>query len=339
MAAPNDIRVGQASRLRVAGAPRVTLISEVSCPDERAACAVSLRWTIPAADHPRDAVFFLSAGHIRSVTLDGEPFEAAVDHVTTDRPTRADLVLPASEEPLQLEIAAAVRLRHVGPSCGFAMTFDFAGQRHFTQQRAAIDVDIDSEPPIDSYTDRTLQRPDDPPAVEYADPPHVSFSVPRRWRVHRKGWSTRRGRHEQVAIPRNPGQLHLYAETHRVVHGPVVGMGARIQDKDTRPWLRGGWEFSVAPMMLHTLAVESDLRRLTVVPSTEIGSGGWYLLPAVSVGVGMPLRIRPQVRPGARLWGGLNFPLVGVVGGYDVFPAQGHSPLEHVGHVGLQFSL
>lgn len=338
-AAPNDIRVGQASRLRVDGAPRVTLTSEVSCPTDPDACAVSLHWTIPGAEHPRNAVFFLAAGQIQSVIVGGTPAEAAIDHVATSRPTRLDIVLPASAQPLQLEIAATIRFHNVGPSCGFAMTFDFAEQRHFSQPRAAIDVDIDGAPPVDSHVDRTLQRADDPPAVEYSEPPNVSFTVPRSWKISRTTWSSERGAQEQVATPREPGKLRLHAETHRVVHGPVVAVGARIRNKDARPWLRGGWEFSVVPRLLHTLAVESDLRGFTVVPSTEIGTGGWYLLPAVSVGVGVPVRVLPHVRPGARLWGGLNFPFVGVVGGYDVFPAMGRSPLERVGHVGLQFSI
>lgn len=338
-ASATDIRMGRVSRLRVEGGPRVTLTSEVSCPRDPDACEATFHWTIPSADQPRNAVLLLAMGQVRTVELDGRPLEVRINEDGGNQPVRLDLVLPASQEPLELEIAASVGLQYMGPRCGFGISYELAEQRHRLQSRVAFDVDLDAELPVSPYDERNLHRAHDPPVVEYAEPPEVSFSVPRAWKVSRKGWSTRRTGSVQVATPREAGKLFLAAENRRVVHGAVVGIGARLRGKDARPWLRGGWEFSVAPRMLHTLAVESDLRRITVVPSTEIGTGGWFILPALSAGVGVPVRVHPELRPGARVWGGLNYPIVGIVGGYDVFPAVGRAPIEHVGHIGLQFSI
>lgn len=172
-AARNDIRLGRVSRLQVDGAPRVKLASEVSCPDDSGPCMARLHWAIPSADHPRDAVLLLASGQVQSVTLGGAALGHQIDEEGGGRPVRLDFVLPASQEPLELEIAATLQFEHVGPTCGFGMSFDLATQRHWSQHSAAIDIQLDAQAPVDPYVERNLQRADDPPGVEYAEPPEA----------------------------------------------------------------------------------------------------------------------------------------------------------------------
>ncbi|MBL4687384.1 MAG: hypothetical protein JKY37_22500 [Nannocystaceae bacterium] len=207
--------------------------------------------------------------------------------------------------------------------------YPFAEARHPLMQREIFDVQFDAS--IGGVVE-------DPPPVRYERTPTIDVDIPRSWSLRRRTWHLEQARRRTLARARG-GQSYLLATKHRVAHGPVLGAGARFRGREVRPWLRGGWEFSTVQFLVHTVAVESDLRRISIVPSTEIGSRSLLLVPPLSVGVGVPVRLAPHVRPGARVFGGLNSRFVSLVGGYDVLPRMRGRPTEHVGFLGLQASL
>lgn len=331
-AAAGHARFAEVSRLRVEGGPRVDLAADLYCLEHTHRCTAVLRWTITSSDEPRDAVVYLMSGDVESVKIGGEAVEPILRSQVsfTGSATRVSVVLPPGKEPMTLELRATLVTKRAGLLRALGMPVDVSEKRHPTQRRPSVRIDLDG----------AKEQPGDPPAVGFANAPTVSFSPPRS-RGTGRTWSTKAAQRRGTATPQEEDEddLVVRAKSRRVVHGPVVGFGARIRDRTARPWLRGGWEFSAAPRMLHTLALESDLRRMTIVPSTEIGTRGAFFGPSLSLGIGAPIRVAPNVRPGARVMGGVNFWFVGLIGGWDVFPTLGRAPIEHVGHVGLQFSI
>jgi len=301
--------------------------------DDAPQCAVTVRWTLPPSSTERKAQVYLFNAEVEGLAVDGVPLSHVFDDdpeapLTTEGLGRLRMVLPPSAEPLVLELRATLELGYLGPMCMFSMPATPLGeQRHITQKRMWIDLAL-------GIPFRDPER--DPPPVTFEGEVEYSIDTPRTWRI--EDWASERDGPRRVSTARSP-ELHVSGVSRRVVHGPVIGAGLWVRGKDKRPWLRGGWEVASIRFMVHTLSLESDLRRIVVVPTTEVGTGGWFLVPSFSAGLGVPLRISPEVRPGVRVFGGINFPIVSIVGGYDVFPAMRGAAIEHIGHVGLQFSL
>jgi len=329
--AGDDFRKARMSPLRVDGAPTL-LRHEFSAECEGADdmhCAIVVRWTLPPSDAPRRAVVYLLEANEARVTIDGRPVAAMVE--PSDEPSwlgafiRVGVVVPPSQAPVTLGLRSDLRLVPDGPRCAMGMSWPLAEVRHITQIPVSLSIDLGAE----------LGDPDeDPPRATFDGDVEIRIDAPQRWRFS--------------GAPRPVDGRHTWTQTRpwisgtdrAVIHGPVIGAGARFpRRREARPWLRGGWEFSALHFMTHTLAVESDLRNMLVVPSTEIGTGAVIILPSLSVGVGAPLRLAPAFRPGVRVYGGLNFPYVSVIGGYDHFPRYRGGSVERLGFIGLQFSL
>jgi hypothetical protein len=79
--------------------------------------------------------------------------------------------------------------------------------------------------------------------------------------------------------------------------GPFLGLGwGFAPDRGVR--LRVGYEVAAPFWLAHAVAVESDLSRvLTVAPSSEVITNDRLLL---GVGLGLPIRVRPDARIGGR---------------------------------------
>ena len=124
-------------------------------------------------------------------------------------------------------------------------------------------------------------------------------------------------------------------------HGPLVAAGSQFHGRRARPWLRAGYEASWFTTMTHALTAETDLRRWTVVAATEVGTPKLgILIPAASVGVGVPVRVHPDLRPGARVQAGLSWSIVSLVGSFDAFPRMlPRQRTEVVGGIALQLSI
>ncbi len=335
-AGPNE-HVARMSRLLVDGAPTaLDYDAALTCAEEELSCAAEVAWTLPAHAEPRQAVLYLWQGEVQSLTVDGRVTAYTTDDGSDENAwhlgelLRVEFTLPATTEPLQVELETTLVMTHRGPRCGMGMMIPLAEMRHITQSKVDYLVDLDA---MDGWP-----QGDPPPVFIEEENVEITLDVPRQWKLERLDWSFERHGSRRHATSKR-GRLRVGATDRRWAHGPALAVGARMRGRDARPWLRGAWEFSRVPLLVHSAAIESDFRRMVLVPSTEIGTAGWFILPSLSAGLGVPVRVYPEVRPGARAWGGLNFPVVSIVGGYDVFPRMAGHRTEHVGHVGLQFSI
>ena len=332
--ASTDDRLGRMSPLRVDGGPAL-LRHEFSavCGDaDDVRCDIEARWTLPASDASRTAVVYVLEARGTKVTVDGQPvrftIEARGPEWMRNGLSRVRVILPPSDQPQVLGLSTDLGMEYVGPKCGNGITWPLGELRHISQQPTYVRIDLAAE----LGDDQT-----DPPRATFDGEIEFEVRAPRAWNVY-GARGRRSGRGRRWSFSRSSPVL---TGTNRaVVHGPVVGAGARFpKRRDAHLWLRGGWQVASFPSMAHSLAVESDIERVLVVPATEIGTPAMFFLPSLSVGVGAPIRVAPEFRPGVRVTGGVNFPLISVVGGYDHFPRFRGQSVERLGFVGLQFSI
>jgi hypothetical protein len=120
--------------------------------------------------------------------------------------------------------------------------------------------------------------------------------------------------------------------------GPLLGIGASFEPR-ARLLLRAGYELSSSRFTVHGLAMETDIRRVLVVPYTDVGSPNVFLIaPSVALGLGAPLRVWPDFRAGVRLQLTLSWPIVSLVGAFDAFPRMRDEPTVYYGAFLTQFS-
>ena len=111
----------------------------------------------------------------------------------------------------------------------------------------------------------------------------------------------------------NPGGVQLAL-------GSSLGAEARFR-------ARLGYQLGTGPWLLHSLSLETDFRdQLVVTPLIQGASPQLLLIPSAGLGLGVPLRVAPTFRPGARVLVDLHFFLLGVVFTWDYFPAYGKDP-------------
>ncbi len=203
-----------------------------------------------------------------------------------------------------------------------------------------------------------LVSPDDTQAVLSVHPPaggtevqyEIGVEVPTGWILDRRDPPSRsadrsrrsgfgRRRYGQSLRTRDSFDVTIRRAARFVRGGPLVGLGLDLGD-GVRPRLRAGWEVAAPwPFWMHGVAAESDLRSVTLVPSTQVASANtWVVFPSLGVGVGAPVRLWPRPRAGVRALISMHWPLVGVVGMLDVFPVSGGRP-DLRGGVMLQVGL
>ncbi len=311
-----DFRLAGVSALRVDGAPKLLQQeTDIECDAVSERCLLHARWSVPASTSPREAVVYVAANESATVEIDGEVADHHAQYTNGDGQyygaERFSFVVPPTRGPATVVLEVRFDMEDHRTKCAFGMSFGFFEVRHSTQRRTTYLVHLDLTAPDEQ----------DPPATGPPSAPRIRMKAPRGWTLRDRG----------------PSLYH--AEDRRLLHGPIIGAGVRLHAGTKRPWLRGGWEFMSLPFMAHTVAVESDLRRMLVVPTTEIGTPASVFLPSLSLGAGLPVRVFPKARVGVRTVASLNFWLVSITGAYDVFPATGGDALEHVGRVGVQFSI
>lgn len=150
----------------------------------------------------------------------------------------------------------------------------------------------------------------------------VEISAPPRWDIHAGPLESRRPRLRAAHDERPLGGVWLSRETH--IHGPLLGAGVGFGDRGfgVRPQLRAGWELLAKWVRVGgSLAAETDAReQLVLAPLFEGYSPVFGPLPSVGGGLGVPVMILPEVRPGFRVQLTLSWPVVSVVGNFDVYP-------------------
>ncbi|KFE69638.1 hypothetical protein DB31_6613 [Hyalangium minutum] len=181
---------------------------------------------------------------------------------------------------------------------------------------------------------------------------HVTVRIPSAWEVgsspdtsartlpEATGWQVRREGAHAVAERRleaasAPEWLNI-ALTQRkpwwIPGGVQLGVGARLGD-GSRFMARLGYQLAAPESFLHSLSVETDFReQLVLTPLTQYATPQILIIPSLGLGVGVPVQVLPEARPGLRLLVDLHFGPVGAVLSWDHYPRlrEGSDPFSRL---------
>lgn len=187
-----------------------------------------------------------------------------------------------------------------------------------------------------------------------AAPPTYSLvhDIPARWDGDVRygpdhGKDRREGRRRIARVTRARPTDDAYDEGGRITAqrplrfeagGPIVAAGLGWSPEGLRPRLRVGWELAWPKLLMHSLVVETDARRrLTLIPAWELTFPEWHIVfPDLGVGLGVPVQILPDARPGVRVHGRFGFWIFHLIGAWDHYPAVRDLPHENHGTLMLQ---
>ncbi|WP_244219430.1 hypothetical protein [Corallococcus interemptor] len=103
--------------------------------------------------------------------------------------------------------------------------------------------------------------------------------------------------------------------------GVQLGLGARLGD-GSRFMARLGYQLAAPESFLHSVSVETDFReQFVITPLTQYATPQVAIIPSFGLGVGVPVQVLPDVRPGLRLLADLHFGPVGAALSWDHHPA------------------
>ncbi|RKH47067.1 hypothetical protein D7V93_34255 [Corallococcus llansteffanensis] len=103
--------------------------------------------------------------------------------------------------------------------------------------------------------------------------------------------------------------------------GVQLGLGARLGD-DSRVMARLGYQLAAPESFLHSLSVETDFReQLVLTPLTQYATPQVAIIPSLGLGLGVPVQVLPEARPGLRLLADLHFGPLGAALSWDHYPA------------------
>jgi|SRR5215217_5721705 len=105
--------------------------------------------------------------------------------------------------------------------------------------------------------------------------------------------------------------------------GVQLGLGVRSLD-GTRLMARLGYQFAAPESFLHSFSAETDFRKqLVFTPLSQYATPQVAIIPSLGLGLGVPVQVLPDVRPGLRFLVDLHFGPVGTVLNWDHYPALG----------------
>ncbi|WP_249351174.1 hypothetical protein [Corallococcus exiguus] len=170
---------------------------------------------------------------------------------------------------------------------------------------------------------------------------HVTVRVPSAWEVGSSpnasartlpvatGWRLRH-EGEQVVAERSlkaesaPEWLNVTLTKPQpwwIPGGVQLGLGARLGD-GSRFMARLGYQFAAPESFLHSLSVETDFReQLVFTPLTQYATPQVLIIPSLGFGLGVPVQVLPETRPGLRLLADLHFGPLGAALSWDHYPA------------------
>jgi hypothetical protein len=126
--------------------------------------------------------------------------------------------------------------------------------------------------------------------------------------------------------------------------GPFIALGGTI-DAGFRG--RIGYEIGIDEFVLVSVAVDSDFdRQVIVTPQLEVASWGMVLIPSLSLGLGVPIRVTDSPSRGAgdraypstvglRIESSATFYSIAFVATLDIWPVDGTYQLSLLGRIGL----
>ncbi|NVJ19708.1 hypothetical protein HUW62_00465 [Myxococcus sp. AM011] len=105
--------------------------------------------------------------------------------------------------------------------------------------------------------------------------------------------------------------------------GVQLGLGLRSLD-GIRLLARLGYQFAAPEAFLHSFSVETDFhKQLVLTPLSQYATPQVAIIPSLGLGLGVPVQVLPDVRPGLRLLVDLHFGPVGAVLNWDHYPELG----------------
>ncbi|UJR86332.1 hypothetical protein [Sandaracinus amylolyticus] len=119
--------------------------------------------------------------------------------------------------------------------------------------------------------------------------------------------------------------------------GPFLAFGGTI-DAGFRG--RVGYEIGLDEFVLVSVALDTDFEEQVIItPQVELASWGMVLIPSVSLGLGVPVRVTStEDHPstvGLRIESSATFYAVAFVASLDVWPSEGDFALSLLGRIGL----
>lgn len=156
---------------------------------------------------------------------------------------------------------------------------------------------------------------------------HFDVRYPSGWKLHGSKWKAQGAITEQfisrdIAPGDEPVDVDLRKKEPRLPvanGGPVVAVGGALGDGFR---MRYGYEAGVLDWILPAVHADVNYAGLAVLtPSVDVATSAQLPLPSLAVGLGMPVRIRPESRAGVRLK--LSAAMaVGVEATVDYYPAD-----------------
>jgi hypothetical protein len=103
--------------------------------------------------------------------------------------------------------------------------------------------------------------------------------------------------------------------------GVLLGLGGTLDDpRGFRARL--GYEIAAPGWLFHGLTVDTDFTdELVVTPTWEAATSGvMVIIPSLAVGLGVPVQVKPEVTAGIRMQLTLQWPFIGLVTTFDLYP-------------------
>jgi hypothetical protein len=148
-----------------------------------------------------------------------------------------------------------------------------------------------------------------------------SMPVATGWQLNREGTHTVATRHLEAASA--PEWLNITLTKPQPVWSPggvQLGLGAKLGGGG-RFMARLGYQLALPEPLLHSLSVETDFReQLVLTPLTQYATPQVLILPSAGLGVGVPVQVAPEVRPGLRLLADVHLGPLGAALTYDYYP-------------------
>jgi len=165
---------------------------------------------------------------------------------------------------------------------------------------------------------------------------HVTLRHPASWRVSlmtrgkgRQPETRRRtvGETQEVRLELRGADVdrlmvHLALPPRFLLNGGVLlGVGGAV-DSPRGLRARVGYEVAAPGWLFHALSLDTDFQdELVVAPTVEAATSGVFvIIPSLAVGLGVPVRLLPEVSAGVRFQLTIQWPFVGLVTALDLYP-------------------
>ena len=100
----------------------------------------------------------------------------------------------------------------------------------------------------------------------------------------------------------------------------ITRIGGTVDDS-SHLRARLGYEFAAPKWLIYGLTLDSDFTTdLVVSGMIEAATPFVLMLPSLSGGVGVPVRVLPEAEVGIRIQLGVQYPVAGFVTSFDIYP-------------------